>query len=129
MVRQPHGGALLQGGRLGNKGGSGRPPDEFRRLARELLAERSLLPRLADIAQGKIGEIVELGEGRIFCETPIKEQRQAIAELARIGVPVLREVSREDVMVRLRATIELIRDRLAGEAAEELLREMEGIWK
>lgn len=35
-AKQPHGGAILQGGNPGNSGG-GRLPDEFKRMCRELV--------------------------------------------------------------------------------------------
>ncbi|HEX7828675.1 MAG TPA: hypothetical protein VF787_03430 [Thermoanaerobaculia bacterium] len=35
-VKQPHGGELLTGGVPGNKGGTGRPPDKFKAMCREL---------------------------------------------------------------------------------------------
>jgi len=35
-IVQPHGGALNSGGTPGNKGGTGRPPNEIRALARDL---------------------------------------------------------------------------------------------
>lgn len=36
LVPQPHGGALNSGGTPGNRGGTGRPPNEIRALAREI---------------------------------------------------------------------------------------------
>lgn len=37
LVPQEHGGALLSGGVPGNKGGTGRPPDEFKQWLAETL--------------------------------------------------------------------------------------------
>lgn len=37
-VPQKHGGALLPGGKLGNKGGTGRPPEALRIRSREVFA-------------------------------------------------------------------------------------------
>jgi len=37
LVTQKHGGALLTGGIPGNKGGPGRPPNEYKKLMAELL--------------------------------------------------------------------------------------------
>jgi hypothetical protein len=90
LVPQPNGGALLPGGRLGNAGG-GRKPDWFREGARSLLESYNLLPRLAAIGAGLIGEIhyVRTEDGgmeRIYTATPIKEQNKAIEVLIKLGV-------------------------------------------
>ena len=50
LVPQAHGGALLAGGKPGNKGG-GRTPNELRALFREPLAK--LLPVVEQIAEAK----------------------------------------------------------------------------
>lgn len=84
LIPQPHGGALRNGGPSRPHGG--RPPDKFRRLCRQLVANRKLVHRLADIAEAKIGQIVETKEGRIYCETPVKEQRLAIDALLKYGL-------------------------------------------
>lgn len=47
-LAQPHGGALRAGGTLGNRGGSGRPPNELRRGLRDIL-EGGGLKRLEKI--------------------------------------------------------------------------------
>jgi len=46
---QPHGGALLSGGQLGNRGGSGHPPSVIRARCRESFLSRvSIAERIAD---------------------------------------------------------------------------------
>lgn len=90
LVPQPHGGALRKGGQLGNKGG-GRKPEWFRAAARDLLEQYNLLPRLAAIGAGLIGEIkiVKDEDGNpveVYCETPIKEQNKAIEILTKLGI-------------------------------------------
>ena len=52
MVAQEHGGALKAGGTPGNKGGSGRPPNELRGTLREIL-ERGL-PVLEGYIEGRV---------------------------------------------------------------------------
>ena len=52
MVAQEHGGALKSGGTPGNKGGTGRPPNELRGTLREIL-ERGL-PVLEGYVEGRV---------------------------------------------------------------------------
>ena len=52
MVAQEHGGALNPGGTPGNKGGTGRPPNELRGTLREIL-ERGL-PVLEGYIEGRV---------------------------------------------------------------------------
>lgn len=51
VVPQKHGGALLTGGVPGNKGGTGRPPNELRGSMREILEKG--LPHLEEFATGE----------------------------------------------------------------------------
>lgn len=49
LIAQPHGGALLEGGLAGNRGGTGRPPSALRQLCRDALGHRlSLLEEILD---------------------------------------------------------------------------------
>jgi hypothetical protein len=129
LVPQPHGGAIYSGGVPGHKGAGGRPPSAFRELARRIIEDRGLVQRLADIADGSIGEIVELGDRRIFCSTPIREQRGAIAELLKVGIPSGNEITREDVRVRLAETIRIIRERFdEATSADDLLEAIAPLW-
>lgn len=132
LVPQKHGGAIYQGTPRNIVPGPGRPPEQFRAVARRLLHNRKLLHRLADIADARIGEIKEVTvDGavlKIYTETPIREQRGAIAELAKIAIPQVKELSTEDVKDRLRQTIALIRSKLPPDQAESLLSEIEPIW-
>jgi hypothetical protein len=47
LIPQPHGGAIRYGGT--NKGGPGRPPDEFKRAMRELASHDEVLSAVAKI--------------------------------------------------------------------------------
>jgi hypothetical protein len=47
LVKQPHGGALLTGGVLGNKGG--RPPDEFKAMMRRMVSRDRTIAALGMI--------------------------------------------------------------------------------
>jgi hypothetical protein len=49
LVEQPHGGALLSGGVPGNKGGTGRPPDEFKARMRELVTRAEVEQELETV--------------------------------------------------------------------------------
>lgn len=132
LVPQPHGGAIRRGGKPGNKGG-GRPPDAFKRHARNLLKKRNLLPRLADIAEAKIGEIKEIvtGDGtlKVYTETPLREQRGAIDSLIKLGIGDERVVAVADVHARLGKTLEIIRDFLPHDQANDLIQRVRGAWR
>src|SRR5688572_27783207 len=43
LVSQHHGGALLKGGQVGNKGGSGRPPNEWKQLCQSLASREEMI--------------------------------------------------------------------------------------
>jgi hypothetical protein len=78
---QAHGGALLPGGKRGNKGG-GRTPNAVREVALEHFANR--LSRLDRIASGRpikarVGELV------VTLPATVKEQGAAIIALGRLG--------------------------------------------
>jgi hypothetical protein len=49
-IPQPHGGALLAGGVVGNKGGTGRPPNEWRERMQNLIHREDVVKNLEDIA-------------------------------------------------------------------------------
>jgi hypothetical protein len=91
LVAQSHGGALRKGGRRGNKGGAGRPPNWFRETARKLTYSKGLLNRLAAIATGTVGEIhnaFDPATGQLvaqYTEAPTAVQIKAIELLLRAG--------------------------------------------
>jgi hypothetical protein len=132
LVRQPHGGAIYSRGNPDflsiRQPGPGRRPSQFKQLARDLIHDRKLLERLADIADARIGEIVETDEGRIYCETPLREQRGAIESLLKIGVGETKELSAEKIRERLAATVDLINEIVPDELAVPLLARMRQIW-
>jgi hypothetical protein len=51
LVPQPHGGALLSGGLVGNKGGTGRPPLAFKALCKDILEDPATQENLRLAAQ------------------------------------------------------------------------------
>ena len=87
LIPQAHGGALLAGGKRGNKGG-GRTPNEIRVLMREPLAK--LLPIITEIAEAK--DIQEVTcphcDGKHDVVTWLKagDKLKAVDLLARYGV-------------------------------------------
>jgi hypothetical protein len=88
LVPQPHGGALLAGGRPGHKGGSGRPPNELREAARAGLDEGAL-ERIIGIANGTLkrkGCCPKCGEYIAQEEPTHRESTQATDLLVRLGV-------------------------------------------
>ena len=76
LIPQPNGrGALLAGGKPGNKGGTGRPPDVVRQHCRESFDKRiSILERIADDKLGKGSE-----------QPRVRDRIMALNELARVG--------------------------------------------
>ena len=77
LIPQAHGGALLDGGKPGNRGGSGRPPDVVRGRARD--AFYTHIPILEKIAEGKL---------KHKNVTPDFDQRmKAIDQLGKYGLP------------------------------------------
>lgn len=121
-----NGGTLLVGN-PGNRGG-GRQPSAYRTLCREIVDRRQLLERLGKIASGEIGEIVEVpGGGKVYCETPVKEQRLATEALLAYGVGKAGSVSPEEVKERLRRTVELA-EGLPEEQRTPFLAALQAIW-
>lgn len=79
-IPQPHGGALNSGGTPGNKGGTGRPPNVIREMAREGMTKA--LPNILRIATASTsGQAVRDGDAVA-----------AFAALARVGLPSQMEV-------------------------------------
>lgn len=128
LVPQPHGGAIRRGN-PGNSGGAGRPPAWYRQLARSEIDKHELVERLAKIASGEIGEIVESKDGREYCEAPLREQRGAIETLLKIGVGTSGMIAAEDVRKRIADTVDLLNEHLSDEAALPILEQMERIWR
>jgi hypothetical protein len=56
-ISQPHGGALLSGGRPGNRGGTGRPPSAMRALLSASFEQRiRILEMIADDRLARVGD-------------------------------------------------------------------------
>lgn len=53
LIPQPHGGAIRSGGYPGNPGGTGRPPDAFKRLCRELASGEKTQDEVRKILEDK----------------------------------------------------------------------------
>lgn len=87
-VPQVNGGSLYSGGVPGNRGG-GRTPNALKQLARDIINKRQHLERLGQIASGELGEIKEVSidgiRTKVYCETPMKDQINAITTLCKIG--------------------------------------------
>ena len=112
LVPQRHGGALLAGGQLGNRGGPGKPPSVLRERLRGSLDERVVV--LEEIADD---------------ETAAHRDRiRAVDTLAKYGLGAIREITIEDVREKLRITLELLRDELDEDEADRLIGRLRGIW-
>ena len=75
LVPQAHGGALLAGGKPGNRGG-GRPPDLIRQRCRESFDKR--IPILEQIADDR------LKKGS--AQPKVRDRILALSELAKVGL-------------------------------------------
>ena len=75
LIPQAHGGALLRGGKPGNRGGSGRPPDVIRQRCRESFDKR--IPILEQIADDKLKKGSE--------QPRVRDRIMAIDTLAKHG--------------------------------------------
>lgn len=115
QARQAHGGALNAGGTPGNRGGSGRPRNEFRDALRSMASDSAFLGQLAAILQDNghprfidaAKLVIERGYGRVMGEDCIP---------------------REDVQRRLQASIEAIRATAPVDLASEILDRMRAAW-
>ena len=96
LVPQAHGGALLAGGKRGNKGG-GRTPSEIRELMRQPLAK--LLPIITRIAEAPDVEEVECPHCNEKVEVPSHrkdgDKLKAVDLLARYGIGTRQEIEHE----------------------------------
>ena len=74
LVKQRHGGALYRGGVRGNKGGPGRPPNEYKRLLLELLnsaeAIEALRAVLTDPHNRNYAAVRRMVEERAYGKVP-----------------------------------------------------------
>lgn len=80
---QEHGGALLPGGKKGNKGGKGggRPPSVIRDICRESFASRiKFLERVAD---GKVKQEISTREGIVKIGASVADRVRAVDTLGR----------------------------------------------
>ncbi len=100
LVPQPHGGALLAGGKPGNKGG-GRTPSEIRELMRKPLAK--LLPIITEIAEAKDTQTVTCPKcGEKFEATSwvkASDKLKAVDLLARYGIGTSKEVEHKGMVL------------------------------
>jgi hypothetical protein len=144
-IAQPHGGSLNAHGTVGNRGGTGRPPSEVRRIAREMLAAR--LPVLDEIAAGRV--VVPVTERCPKCghiptpdEVPRKaaierapkpaEQVRAIEALARVGMSgnVTVDDLKARVIAQVRETREWGKEHGIGSGLiEQLLDRHHSVWR
>lgn len=113
LVPQPHGGALLAGGKVGNPGGTGRPPSEIRKRLRGSFEERIKI--LEEIADAK--------------EQSSTDRLRAVDLLAKYGLGTTKELTVEHVRDRLQQTIAAITETLPPEQADALLAKIEPLWR
>lgn len=90
--RQPHGGALLNGGVRGNRGGSGAPPSLIRLRCRESFLSRiSIAERVADdersAPRDRLKALELLARLGGVDNAAVTDQEARVAELRASGVP------------------------------------------
>lgn len=152
LVKQAHGGALRNGGT--NRGGPGVAPSALRERLRGSFAQRESV--ITDIADGKPCQTVRMslaslsshlvcancGESEIKPDSPEamlveinvevsaspKDRLAALDLMAKYGLGALKEVSRENVQERLKATLETIRSVLGADEAETVITAIQGHW-
>jgi hypothetical protein len=153
LVRQPHGGALRNGGP--NKGGNGATPSVLRSMFRDDLkdyayvlrdiasgecVQRARVPLLLILSHAECPNCGNLGlkakdpenadlitiEGTVSASP--SDRRGAVDTMAKYGIGTIREISYDEVKQRLADTVALLRNRL-GDEAEPLIRELEPIWR
>jgi hypothetical protein len=110
MVPQPHGGALKVGN-PGNRGGTGRPPSEIRQRLRGAFEDR--IPILEDIADSATASA--------------SDRMKAVDLMAKYGLG--KEVSAEDVRMKLGETLDLLRRELDPETYARITKQMREVWK
>jgi len=111
LVAQRHGGALLTGGRPGNRGGGRRRADV---RAAALLGADEAVPRLLAMLRNPRARPVLV--------------IQAAQLLLKYGLGTVRELSVEEVKDRLRLTIEVLRTELPADEAQRVLARIRPIW-
>jgi hypothetical protein len=117
-----NGGALLVGGKPGNKGG-GRKPAAIRKKALRMLAGRMHL--IGSLADGVAIEFTENGDTKLVSPKP-SERIQALKLLAELGLGEM--VSTSEVRDRMRRQLDVIRTREHW-TADELIQALTEVWK
>ena len=111
LVPQPHGGALLTGGKPGNKGGTGRAPSVVRERCRGSFYERvHILEKIADLPG-----------------VDPRDRVRALDVLGKYGLMTGR-LDVEEVRARLARTVQTITELAEPDVAERLLTALDRIW-
>lgn len=126
MVKQPHGGALRQGGNT--TPGTGRPPSIIRERLRGSFADRVKI--LETIADGKVIQRMTIDgkETRAEVSADVGDRIKAIDMLAKYGLGTLKEVSVENVRERVQDTLQVIRAQTSPEQATSIIAALRPIW-
>lgn len=90
MIPQPHGGALRNGGT--NRGGSGRPPDEFKAEMGRIASSDEALAYLQRCALGEFGPKFAIAAQKYAAERKYGKPVQAIEVSGTDGNPVRTEI-------------------------------------
>ena len=124
VVMRPanNGGALLVGGKPGNKGG-GRKPAAIRKKALRMLANRMHL--IGSLADGVAVEFTDEGGTKLVSPKP-SERIQALKLLAELGLGEM--VSTSEVRDRMRRQLDVIRTREHW-TADELIAALTDVWR
>ncbi len=125
LVAQPHGGALLRGGKRNNRGG-GRPPDNIRALFRSGAARGAdLLTRMLN-GESVVMKAADGTETKLTPES--SDLLRAIDLCAKYGVGPLQGVPDEIVAEKCAKTSAILRATLTDEQLAVIEPQLEAVW-
>ncbi len=142
LIPQPHGGALLSGGKRGGTPGTGRPPSALRERLRGSFEDRIQI--LEEIADGEItlrltqkcehcgkepSQPAPTVEEVLKIVPPITDRLRALDLMAKYGLGTTKELTIEHVRERLSGTIAVIQRSLPPEQANRILEQLREVWK
>ena len=131
LIPQAHGGALLAGGKPGNKGGPGRPRSLIRERLSGVLDEHGVntLTEILTAPRETVVTCSECGsETKVRPPSSDADRIRATDVAGKYGVGTLREISTDEVRERLGQTLDLIDQTLQPEDATRLRNLLREVW-
>ena len=143
LIPQPHGGALLPGGKKGNKGGPGRTPSALRRGLRQLLDDDGM-DVLKGVLQGRVpvkmvGQCTKCGtehedyeflpvEGMLIQKPEVPDRLRAIDIASKYGIGAAKAGYDEELIDALATVTGQTAVELLGEQADAFIDEIKAKW-